>query len=121
MSIAIKYDIGGPVEVNAAYSSFIGNLIYGSINCPDMVSSSIEIARRGFKKYLKGWFYPELKSSYLSNQWKEKIDDDDLRSWKNIYIKIKKLEVKYRFSLNENLEFFRNSSIKSNCNRFIFI
>lgn len=46
------------VEVNAAYSSIIGNFIHGSNYCPDMVAASIEIARRAYKKFQKGWIYP---------------------------------------------------------------
>jgi len=109
------------VEVNAWYSSFVGNLIHGGSNCPDMVSASIEVARRGYKKFKKGWFYPELKSSYLKNQWKKDLDDVDLESWIKLYNKLKELKVKYRFSLSENLEFFRNSSHKSRVDRFIFV
>ena len=44
------------IEVNAAYSSIIGNFVYGSATCPDMVAASIEIARRAYKKFQKGWF-----------------------------------------------------------------
>ena len=51
------------VEVNAAYTSIIGNIIYGNENCPDMVAASIEIARRGYKKFEKGWFYPDFSKS----------------------------------------------------------
>ena len=46
------------IEVNAAYSSIIGNFVHGSITCPDMVAASIEIARRAYKKFQKGWIYP---------------------------------------------------------------
>ena len=46
------------VEINAAYSSIIGNFIHGSDHCPDMVAASIEIARRAYKKFQKGWIYP---------------------------------------------------------------
>jgi len=44
------------IEVNAAYSSVIGNFTHGSKTCPDMVAASIEIARRAYKKFEKGWF-----------------------------------------------------------------
>ena len=47
LSVIYVYEL---VEVNPVYSSFIGNLLYGSENTPDMIASSIEIARRGFKK-----------------------------------------------------------------------
>ena len=43
------------IEVNAAYSSIIGNFVHGSDNCPDMVAASIEIARRSYRKFEKGW------------------------------------------------------------------
>ena len=46
------------VEVNAAYSSIIGNFVHGSGQCPDPVAASIEIARRSYKKFQKGWIYP---------------------------------------------------------------
>ena len=46
------------IEVNAAYSSIIGNFIHGNNHCPDMVAASIEIARRAYKKFQKGWIYP---------------------------------------------------------------
>lgn len=44
------------VEINAAYSSIIGNFKHGSVTCPDMIAASIEIARRGYRKFEKGWF-----------------------------------------------------------------
>ena len=49
------------IEVNAAYSSIIGNFAHGSITCPDMVATSIEIARRAYKKFQKGWIYPSYE------------------------------------------------------------
>lgn len=51
------------IEVNAAYTSIIGNIVYGNEQCPDMVAASIEIARRGHKKFEKGWFYPDFRKS----------------------------------------------------------
>jgi len=48
------------VEVNAAYSSIIGNFIHGSDHCPDMVAASIEIARRAYHRFQKGWIYPKI-------------------------------------------------------------
>ena len=62
------------IEVNPAYSSFIGNMCYGSNDCPDMVASSIEIARRGYKKFQKGWFYPEFNVDNLNEQWKQTLN-----------------------------------------------
>ena len=48
------------IEVNAAYSSIIGNFNHGSDTCPDMIAASIEIARRSYKKFEKGWIYPKI-------------------------------------------------------------
>lgn len=48
------------IEVNCAYSSVVGNLAYGNSTTPDMIAASIEIARRAYKKFDKGWFYPNF-------------------------------------------------------------
>jgi len=61
------------IEVNPAYSSFIGNLLFGNYNTPDMVASSIEIARRGYKKYVKSWFYPKFDVKPKDEQWKQTL------------------------------------------------
>ena len=39
------------IKVNPAYSSFVGNLVFGSREVPDMIAASIEISRRGFELY----------------------------------------------------------------------
>ena len=61
------------VEVNPVYSSFIGNLVYGDETTPDMVAASIEIARRGYKKYEKNWFYPVFNVDCLDERWKQTL------------------------------------------------
>ena len=50
------------IEVNAAYSSIIGNFKHGSESCPDMIAASIELARRAYKKFERGWFQPDFIS-----------------------------------------------------------
>ena len=90
------------VEVNPVYSSFIGNLLYGSENCPDMIASSIEIARRGFKKYSKGWFYPIFNVDSLNEQWKQTLSG--IEDWKSAFNQIKKSKLKYRFQLIELIQ-----------------
>ena len=65
LSVIYSYEL---IEVNPVYSSFIGNILYGNENCPDMIASSIEIARRGYKKFEKGWFYPIFSIEYLNEQ-----------------------------------------------------
>lgn len=105
------------IEVNACYSSFIGNIVNGSISTPDMVAASIEIARRGYKKFNKGWFYPEMISSQrfkevLGNQWKEELKLN-FKSWTELFNQIKESKISYRFQLDENQAVFRKIYKKS--------
>ena len=91
------------IEVNAAYSSIIGNFVHGGDNTPDMVAASIEIARRAYKKFEKGWFQPCFVSKQrlmqvLGNQWKEELGLG-YQSWKGLSGEIKELKLKYRFQL----------------------
>ena len=90
------------VKVNPAYSSFIGNLVYGNSNTPDMVAASIEIARRGYKKYEKKWFYPVFNIDCLDEQWKQTLTG--VKDWKNAFLKIKNSKVKYRVLLNDVIQ-----------------
>jgi IS605 OrfB family transposase len=103
------------VEVNPAYSSLIGNLTYTKE--PDMVASSIEVARRGYFKYQKGTLYPVLIGiDALSDLWKEKIEWS-FKTWKELSDDIKSSKLKYRTSLADWLKsnsdnyvmFFRSS------------
>ena len=87
------------VEVNPVYSSFIGNLIYGNETTPDMVAASIEIARRGYKKYEKNWFYPVFNIDCLDERWKQTLAG--VKNWKDAFLKIKNSKVKYRVLLND--------------------
>lgn len=109
------------IEVNAAYSSFVGNMQYGNASTPDMVASSIEIARRGYRKFEKGWFYPSIKNvENLKNLWKEDLDWSSL-SWKKLFEMQKESKLKYRFPLNSNQEVFRLKSFKSNTLLYQFL
>jgi hypothetical protein len=108
------------IEVNAAYSSFVGNVNYGDDHTPDQVASSIEIARRGYKKYDKGWFYPVKKNiENLKKLWKQDLDWNSL-SWKELFNLSKESKLKYRFSLIRK-EFFRLFSYKSNIILYSFL
>ena len=94
------------IEVNAAYSSIIGNFVHGGDNTPDMVAASIEIARRAYKKFEKGWFQPKFVENkrlmqVLGNQWKEELGHG-YQSWKGLSGEIKELKLKYRFPLLPN-------------------
>ena len=90
------------VEVNPVYSSFIGNLVYGDETTPDMVAASIEIARRGYKKYEKNWFYPVFDIDCLDEQWKQTLAG--VKDWKTAFLKIKNSKVKYRVLLDDIIQ-----------------
>lgn len=104
------------VLVNAVYSSTIGNLLYGDENTPDMIASSIEIARRGYKKFSKNWFYPPNIEFLMNtmNQWKKDLCSR-FNDWKSIHNEIKNSKLKYRVPLTDCKinTVFRNNSIKS--------
>ena len=87
------------VEVNPAYSSIVGNFAYGNENTPDMVASAIEIARRAYKKFEKGWFYPRFNVERLDEQWKQTLSG--VKTWNNLFQKVKEAKLKYRFLLSD--------------------
>jgi IS605 OrfB family transposase len=106
-------------EVNPAYSSFIGNMMY---NYTDPINASIEIARRGFEykiKKNKNGFYPSFD---VKQQWKKMATS--FNDWKEFYLDIKNLKLKYRVSLNEVKHLFKvfkqNSSSKSMILNYVF-
>lgn len=104
------------IEINPVYTSFIGNIIY---DFPDMVAASIEINRRGYYKYIKNQFYPNLiNRENLSNRWKEAINWS-YSSWKELFDIVKTSKLKYRRSL-ESFDFkvFRFNSSKSFVNLY---
>ena len=90
------------IEVNPCYSSFIGNIIYGNENTPDMVAASVEIARRGYKKFDRSWFYPSIRDEKINEQWKQTLSRFD--NWKSAFQEIKKSKVKYRFLLQDYIQ-----------------
>lgn len=87
------------IKVNPVYSSFIGNLVYGDEVTPDMIAASIEIARRGYKKYKKNWFYPIFDIDCLDERWKQTLAG--VKNWKDAFLKIKNSKVKYRVLLSD--------------------
>lgn len=84
-------------EVNPAYSSIVGNFMYGGPNTPDMVAASIEIARRAYKRFEKGWFYPKFNVERLDERWKQTLAG--VKTWKELAQKVKESGLKYRFLL----------------------
>ena len=109
------------VEVNPAYSSFVGNMLYGDSSTPDMVASSIEIARRGYKKFEKEWFYPTFNVESIDEQWKQTLAE--VGSWVEAFKKIKESGLKYRFQLAELLgnAVFSKIYIQRHIKELIFI
>ena len=111
------------VKVNPIYSSFVGNIEYGDSTTPDMVASSIEIARRGYKKFSKGWFYPKLDTEKVKNkfnQWKEEIYSN-VENWKELFLKVKKSGMRYRFQLSECDAVFERFYHKMNVITYFYI
>ena len=94
-----KYEL---VEVNPAYSSIVGNFAYGNENTPDMIAASIEIARRAYRKFDKGWFYPRFNIQFRDEQWKQTLGSVD--DWKGLFSKIKETGLKYRFLLRDYIQ-----------------
>lgn len=98
------------VEVNACYSSIVGNIIHGNETTPDMVAAAIELALRAPTKNFAGRVLPDFnKSKILSeaakkygNRWKE-VAWMDVRSWADLNKQIKNLELKYRVSLENTI------------------
>ena len=85
-------------KINPAYSSFIGNLQYEYI---DPINASLEIARRGYEVIIKKSkkFYPILKlKEGLKHQWKETVNLDNFKTWKELFDFIKNLKMRYRVS-----------------------
>ena len=112
------------IEVNAAYSSIIGNFVHGDENTPDMVAASIEIARRSYRKFEKGWFQPSFVSKQrlkhvLGNQWKEELGLG-YQSWKGLSGEIKELKLKYRFQLVPQNAVFSKFHNKRLSYRYVF-
>ena len=92
------------VEVNPAYSSIIGNFKYGNENTPDSIAASIEIARRAYRKFEKGWQIPAFDIHCLDERWKQTLGR--VESWKALSNKIKESRLKYRFLL---MDFIHNA------------
>lgn len=69
------------IEINPCYTSFIGNIMYEEY---DPIAASLEIGRRGYHKYSKGGFYPEINfTNFINDERYDKIKD--CLSWKDMY------------------------------------
>ncbi len=81
-------------EMNAAYSSFIGNLNYPDI--PDSCAAATEVARRAAHQYEKNKFYPKLiTNTALEHRWKE-MAGAEYDTWVDLYVIFKNLHLGWR-------------------------
>jgi hypothetical protein len=89
------------IEINAAYTSTIGNIMYPEY--PDPVASSMAIGRRGYEIFIKKSkkFYQELPSKrVLEERWKQ-TEWPDCSNWKELHDFIKNAGLKYRVPIPE--------------------
>lgn len=93
------------IQVNPAYSSVIGNMMF---NYTDPVNASLEIGRRGDKKFEKGQFYPNMD---FGTRWKESTISN-CKSWVEVGKLVKNSKMRYRASTEEVV--FRNKYRKFN-------
>jgi hypothetical protein len=106
---------GKVLEVNAAYSSTIGNIMHP--DQPDPIAASMEIARRGIEsRIVKGggqFFPPIVNNEFLLNRWKEAAEWSYL-TWKELHQILKETGLKYRVSLPSREMFRLFASKRSN-------
>ena len=122
------------IEVNPAYTSFIGNIQY---NLFDPTNSSLEICRRGIFKFKKNSFYPKVNKidlNTMSNLIKNQVRDvsnknlliDKLHSlgnnWVEIYRFFRDTGLKYRRTLEDSKPFkvFSLNNTKSKISLYSF-
>jgi hypothetical protein len=79
------------IQINPAYSSFIGNILYNEY---DPIAAAIEIGRRGIVKYIKNSsLYPEFDKTWIinglekRNKISKKMYDKlhDCETWNGLY------------------------------------
>lgn len=113
------------LEVIPNYTSFIGNLVYRKEKLFDPVLSSIEISRRGYefnhqyiiknkeqKKNIVQGNFDEDRVKYTQSL-EELGINETFSSFKELYDKVKKSKVRYRFPLDScNYAVFSKNSIR---------
>ncbi len=67
-----------------------------------MGAARIEIARRAYKKFYTGWFYPRFNIQFRDEQWKQTLGT--VENWKDLFRKIKETGMKYRFLLRDYIQ-----------------
>jgi len=89
--------------VLAMYSSFIGQMTNEAEY--DSIAASLELSRRVylFNKAIKdnvkprGIIYPAFDVNALPTRWKERAKEEGIKSWKKLYLSLKKSKTRYRF------------------------
>ena len=111
------------LKAPVAYSSFLGNLIFRKENKPDPILASIEIGRRNYEFYHQ---YiqkdkPVNKIIYHNDEFNEILNESlndlgvyiEYKNIKDLYNKLKSLNIQYRVPLRKPKEVFRLKSYKS--------
>ena len=104
------------IEVNPAYSSFIGNMVHDMEYDP--IAAAMELLRRGIVKFIKGSsLYPELrlinrqKLTYLGG---ENDSFQSYTSWVDLYKQLTRAKSRYR---NRNKEVYLREGIHFNSHK----
>jgi len=112
--------------VLAMYSSFIGQMTNETEY--DSIAASLELSRRAylFNKAIKNKskprniVYPVFDVSALPTLWKKRAVGEDIKSWKGLYLSLKKSKSRYRFLFDPGL--FRGISFSLNsCKSLVVI
>lgn len=86
------------IEVKAAYSSFIGCMLYHKDI--DSVAAACEIARRGYYELTTGLKCKVLPDIFdialLPTQWKNMVVEKSISSWLEFYKEVKESKRSYR-------------------------
>lgn len=105
------------IEINPAYTSFIGNIKY---DYSDPINASLMVCYRAINKFKKGKFFPELSkvdqntmSDLLKDKLRDDFDKNVFKSWKEWFIFFKQTGERYRQPIENFLNRFSLKSYKS--------
>lgn len=93
------------IQINAAYTSTIGNVLNPSL--PDPIAASTAIANRGYNIIIikSKKFYPELpEKKVIEDRWK-KTNVPDFQDWKELHSWLKETGMKYRVDVPDTSMF----------------
>ena len=93
------------IQINAAYTSTIGNVL--NENLPDPIAASTAIANRGYNIIIikSKKFYPELpETRYIEDRWK-KTNVPSFQDWKELHSWLKETGLKYRVDVPDTSMF----------------